>query len=140
MGSSYSCFQRKKVLNSNVPVAEVVVSDKIKLVNFQLQIQSSESAKDFIQMIDSKAPIPQPLEGGDGNGALYECMLDSNYRDILLDECNKTKTIRIYGLDKPYARSFEVMEFDRSIYRGDYYVQWDFGKKSSIVKKPYWKD
>ncbi len=138
MGSSCSCLQRKKVLNSKVPVAEVVVSDKIRLVNFQLQIQGEASAKDFIQMIDSNAPIPQPLEGGDGNGSLYECMLDSNYRDILLDECNKTKTIRIYGLDKPFTRSFEIMEFNRDVYRGDYYVQWEFGRKSSIVQKPYW--
>ncbi len=138
MGSSCSCFHRKKILNSKVPVAEIVVSGPIRVVNFQLQVQGDINAQKFLQSIDSNAPIPQPLEGGDGNGSLYECMLDIQYKDILLSECEKSNTVRVYGLDKPFTRSFEVMEVDKSVYRGDFYVQWDFGRKSSVVQKPYW--
>ena len=95
--------------------------------SFQLQINMNyqSSAKTFIHSIDSNAPIPQPLEGGNGNGPLYQCILDAKKKDILIQMCEQSQANKIYT-------SLHPIQIEKSKYRPDYFVHWQFGKDTTV--------
>jgi hypothetical protein len=53
------------------------------VVYFQLQVKGPFTAQECIWKIDSDAPVPSPLEGGDGNGPLYLCIFDAKLVPLL---------------------------------------------------------
>jgi hypothetical protein len=90
-------------------------TDKMHVVAFQIQMKnSSVSAKEFLQQIDSSAPIPHPLEGGDGKGPLYLCLLDVQ-KLVALKTCIEERGFLFYTQPIP-------MKLDESHYRRDWYV------------------
>lgn len=81
-------------------------------------------------MIDSQAPIPQALEGGDGNGPLYLCILRQDKVDALKSFCQQNPGFHIYGTLHP-------MLLEDSLYRPDAYVRWQFGKDPTVSLTKY---
>lgn len=101
---------------------------RMKCVHFQLQSSSGGyKVKEFLQRVDPRAPMPQPLEGGDGNGGLWECILDAKKVDALIESL--TDTVRLYT--RLYPLSSEV---DTDMYLPSNQVVWRFGKDPVIEK------
>lgn len=103
---------------------------KIRVVEFQIQLKTSGfSVKDLLHKIDPSAPIPQPLEGGNMEGPLYQCILRLEKMDRLQRYCEDNhKDIKIYS----GCLSFDLEE---SLYRPDGYVQWEMGKSPTVTLK-----
>ena len=98
----------------------------MKVVEFQVQIQDlSITANDIIQMIDNSAPFPQPLEGGNGNGPLYQCILCQDKLKEFQDYCEKDTSVVIYT-------SIHSFELPDELYKGHYYVRWQFGANPTV--------
>jgi hypothetical protein len=60
----------------------------MKVCYFQLQIASEyysnpRDAETFLRDIDPACPLPQPLEGGNARGPLFQCILDDSKREAL---------------------------------------------------------
>ncbi len=99
----------------------------MKVVEFQIQITDANVyAQQFIQMIDCDAPIPEPLEGGDGKGPLYMCILDIRKLDNLQKYATREGSgVRVYT-------NFFPFEVEDSLYSPQNYVRWNFGKHATI--------
>ena len=98
----------------------------MKVVDFQLQIRdSSVKASDILHMIDNSAPIPQPLEGGDGNGPLYQVILRQEKVKEFQDYCEKDTSVVIYT-------SMHSFELPDEHYKGYFYVLWQFGGNPTV--------
>jgi len=97
----------------------------MKVVSFQLQKKGSINIYDFLKRIDINAPIPQPLEGGDFKGPLYQCILDSKYTDTLLQTCSTSKDMKVYTECMEY-------EIESSLYKPTHFVQWQVDKEPTI--------
>lgn len=82
----------------------------------------------IIHSIDKQAPIPQSLEGGDGNGPLYLCVLDVEKIDELYKYCNENNHLIIYSTPHHF-------HLDETLYCSDYYVEWYFGSHPNVIKK-----
>lgn len=103
----------------------------MKIAAFQLQIRdSSISAIDFIRNFDVKAPKPQPLEGGNGQGPRYEVILNAIHFEKLLEYCTKNPSIVLYTSPCFY-------EINSELYRPENIVEWRFGQRPSIQKKSH---
>lgn len=102
----------------------------LRVVEFQLQLMTSKyTAKDLLQEIDPSAPIPQPLEGGDMNGPLVQCILRLDKLDTLQRYCEDNhRDIKIYT----GCTSFHLEE---SLYRPDGYVSWQMGADPTVTLK-----
>ena len=101
----------------------------MKCVHFQLQVSGGdrEKAKKILQRVDPRAPMPQPLEGGDGNGALWQCILDEEKVDRLVESLS--------GDVRLYTQFYKVKnEVDASVYLPSNQVAWRFGKEPTIEK------
>lgn len=101
----------------------------MKCVHFQLQISSggADKARQFLHRVDPRAPVPQPLEGGDGNGGLWHCILDSTKVDSLVESLNDS--VRLY------TQLNKIKEdIDSSFYLPTNQVVWQFGKDPTIEK------
>lgn len=104
---------------------------RVRVVEFQLQLKSSKfTAKELLQKIDSSAPIPQPLEGGDGNGPLYQCIVWEKKMDRLQQYCEDNH------LDIKISSGGFAYFLEESLYRPDYYVQWQMGKSPTVSANP----
>ena len=103
----------------------------MKVVEFQLQIQdSSITANDIVHLIDKSAPIPQALEGGDGNGPLYQCILREEKVKEFQEYCEKDTSVVIYT-------SMHSFELPDELYKGTYYVEWQFGANPTVSKTKF---
>lgn len=99
----------------------------MRCVTFQLQISvGGVKGKDVIHSIDKRAPCPCPLEGGDGLGVLWQCILDSNKVDLLI-ESMKGDTVRLYS----FVHKLE-QEVEESLYNPENLVVWRMGKEPAI--------
>lgn len=99
--------------------------------NFQMQVRNTElSAQRIVQGIDARAPVPQALEGGNGKGPLYDCVLDVNKMDQLESFLKDTKAGVVYSA----LRRMELLE---QYYRPDFYVNWQFGKDPIVSGEPF---
>lgn len=96
----------------------------MKCVYFQLQVSSSEKLKKILQRVDLRAPIPQALEGGDGNGGLWQCILDENKVDALV-ECLQIESVLLYT-------PFQRLNIESDLYLPLNKVIWRFGKEPTI--------
>lgn len=99
---------------------------RMKCVHFQLQT-SRAKVKEFLQRVDPRSPMPQPLEGGDGNGCLWECILDAKKVDTLIESLDDN--VRLYT-----QLHIMKMEVDPSLYLPSNQVSWQFGKDPIIEK------
>lgn len=112
------------------------------VLRFQLQIQTyvngayvyinRNSANEFIKRIDPNSPIPQPLEGGNGLGPLYECILDEAKKDQLLQACNQD-THTIMNSPLYLISGYYRIQLEKSNYRPDYYVHWQFFSDTTVT-------
>ncbi len=101
----------------------------MKCVRFQLQISDGRlEARDVIHSVDARAPIPTALEGGDGKGPLWLCILDENKVDSLMESL-VLNTVRIY--DRIVMIQEEIED---SLYKPTNLVQWRLGKDPEIVE------
>ena len=103
----------------------------MKVVYFQAQTQERDITP-MIREIDPNCPIPQSLEGGDGNGGLWQCMIAFNKVEILYD---------LFAHKKPkfklYSMIFDTTEVDDELYRPDCYVQWRFGEPPTVSRSSH---
>lgn len=97
--------------------------------SFQIQIAPSEDPYNkvitFLKHVDSSSPLPQALEGGDGNGCLYECVIELSKKDSLLSYLKDYPDVKIYT-------SFYKITIDPELYKPTSFVHWNFGKDTSI--------
>lgn len=102
----------------------------MKVLSFQIQLKTSlKSANEIVKEIDEDAPIPQALEGGDGQGPLFESMIDAAKELSMYSYFTKSKYAIIYTRPR-------LIEVDEGLYNPDSYVHWQFGKDSILTKKP----
>jgi hypothetical protein len=94
---------------------------EMKVLYFQAQTTQPEKMLDALRKIDPKCPIPQALEGGDGNGGLWQCILDVS-KNLSYDNPDF----------KIYSRMLYITEIDDALYRPDYFVQWRFGGDPTV--------
>ena len=99
----------------------------MRVVDFQLQMSGANlNARDFIQNIDQNAPIPHPLEGGDGNGCLFQCVLDVNKVEKLKAFCERNEHTRIYTNLREY-------DLEENLYSPNNRVEWRFLGHSKVA-------
>jgi hypothetical protein len=103
---------------------------EMRVANFQLQTSDLHNLGPLkiIQLIDAHAPIPQPLEGGDGNGPLFECILRDDKVEALQKFCDENPSVRIYT-------SIEYYDMNDYYYRPNWHVQWQFGGQTTVTEK-----
>lgn len=95
--------------------------------SFQLQLKNTtRTVTELIHELDPLAPIPEPLEGGDGKGPLYQCIFDARKDDLLMRHWKDGGEALIYTF-------FTKLEIDDKLYRPDYYVQWRFGAEPTVL-------
>lgn len=100
----------------------------MKVLYFQAQTTQPEKMLEALRKIDPNCPIPQALEGGDGNGGLWQCILDIIKNQSLLSyvsDINARFTI--------YDTFIETTEIDDALYRPDFLVQWRFGEPPTLL-------
>lgn len=124
-----------KVIPEARAIAESIPSTPMKVCFFQLQILSEfysgpEDATTFLRSIDPRVPKPQGLEGGNGRGPLYQCILDVSKKEKLLNAVENISQLLIVG-------SFGRGEVDSGLYRPDCYAHWNFGADPSLSTEPY---
>jgi hypothetical protein len=107
-----------KVYEFNLQLARNVISQltELELIN-------------ILHSIDKNTPIPQALEGGNGNGPLYLCVLDIEKMEELRKYCKENSHLILYTT---YPSMFDL---DETKYHSDYHVEWEFAKNPSVVKK-----
>jgi hypothetical protein len=94
--------------------------------SFQLQLRTRHrSAAEILHEIDPQAPIPEALEGGDGHGPLYECILDVEKEEALVRFCSESGEGFVYT-------SLHKITLNDLLYQPEYYVQWRFGKDTTV--------
>ncbi len=102
---------------------------RMKVVSFQLQLRSSKAdATQLIHKIDPRAPIPEPLEGGDGKGPLYQCILDKGKEEDLMMYWKEGRDALVYTF-------LYTIEIEEDLYRPDNYVRWQFGKDTTVEQR-----
>jgi hypothetical protein len=89
----------------------------MKVVYFQAQTRERDITP-FLRAIDPNCPIPQSLEGGNGNGGVWQCMMDIDKKDELLICTN-------FRIASTFLYTTDVQD---ELYRPDCYVQWRFGE------------
>jgi hypothetical protein len=100
---------------------------EMKVLYFQAQTTQPEKMLDALRKIDPNCPIPQALEGGDGNGGLWQCILDIGKNKALLSyatHINPRFTV--------YDTFIHTTEIEDTLYRPDYFVQWRFGDAPTV--------
>lgn len=103
----------------------------MKVVDFQFQLKKFEQdIIDYIHAVDPKAPRPEALEGGNGKGPLYQCILTFEKYIELVQYCDATGIGKIYT----YPKEFELAE---DLYRPDYYVHWCLGGLATVTSEQY---
>lgn len=121
---------RDKLREDYEEYLEKQTTKMLRVVELQIQVKTSGfSVKDLLHKIDPSAPIPQPLEGGNMEGPLYQCVLRLEKMDRLQRYCEENfKDIKIYS----GCLSFDLEE---SLYRPDFYVQWQMGSVPTVTLK-----
>lgn len=107
------------------------------VIYFQLQVASEfhdqVDPTKFLRDIDPRCPIVQALEGGNGKGPLYQCILDKTKRAEMLEKTKDNKMIYINGRKfEEYQLGIHDGEVHVDDYRPDYYVHWNFGDDPSL--------
>lgn len=125
----------EKVIPEARATAESIPSTPMKVCFFQLQILSEfysgpADATNFLRSVDPRVPKPQALEGGNGRGPLYQCILDSSKKEKLLKAVENSSQYVIVG-------SFGRGEVDGGLYRPDCYAHWNFGADPSLSVSEY---
>lgn len=100
----------------------------MKCVHFQLQSSNPQKVKELLQKVDPRAPLPEALEGGDGKGGLWECILDANKVDMLVESLQENI---VYLYTEIYSIKKEV---DPALYLPSNRVSWQFGGDPIIEK------
>jgi hypothetical protein len=99
----------------------------MRVLQFTIQVKFVLAFADqIIKDIDASAPIPAALEGGDGNGPLYLCVLDVNKLDRLRNYAASN-----FRIMKLYTRPTEF-ELDDSLYSPTSYVEGNFTGVSRV--------
>ena len=110
-------------------IAKEKGTNKMNVVEFQIQMKhSGVTAKEFLHEIDPAAPIPQAVEGGDGKGPLYQCVLDAQ-KLVPLKTLVEERGFFLY-------RRPLVMKLEETHYRRDWYVQWTMGEPPRVCSQP----
>lgn len=105
--------------------------NRMKVAEFQIQLQSGQqTAQEILQTFDPNAPIPQALEGGNGNGPLYQCVLNATDVNFLRKFCDENPDVIFYT--EPH-----VFELADSLYRPDFYVHWQMGASPTVSEDPW---
>ena len=91
----------------------------MRVVYFQAQTTECDITP-MMREIDPNCPIPQSLEGGDGNGCLWECVIDERKKEAVE---NRFPNVYLF-----------TTEVDDDLYRPEYFVQWRFGEPPSISR------
>jgi hypothetical protein len=97
----------------------------MKVLYFQTQTRNMDAMVSMMREIDPMCPTPEPLEGGDGNGVLFQCILDERKKDVLLAYNNPDF--------KVYSRYLHTTEIDDKLYKPECYVKWRFGGDPTIT-------
>jgi hypothetical protein len=88
-----------------------------KAVQVTIQLKSSFTASECIWAIDSDAPVPCPLEGGDGGGPMYLCIIGEDIVRLLYSGKNMLKF-------KVYSGPSEPFWMKGRYYMNMYHVRW----------------
>ena len=103
----------------------------MKCAHFQIQVRGGhQSIREILQLIDNQAPIPEPLEGGDGNGPLYLCVLQKRKTQEFFRLCADNTIAVMYTSEDDF-------ELEDSLYRSDYFVHWQLGASPSVSAKKF---
>lgn len=94
-------------------------------VEFQVQVRDGSDIYTVMKEVDPQAPIAQPLEGGNGQGPLYQCILQESKVEEMKRRCDETSL---------YLHMMSKLQIDKSLYRPDYYVKWQFAAKPTVSK------
>lgn len=100
----------------------------MEVVYFILQTHGQYEINSFLRQIDPQAPCAEPLEGGDGNGPLYLCMIDAQLQKIVEEVCGKIDHTHVYAK----ADAFRKINVDPKRYSPEYHVQWNLGADPSL--------
>ena len=97
----------------------------MKVLYFQAQTWERDITP-MLREIDLMCPKPQALEGGDGEGGLWQCMLDITKKDAL------------FAYNNPEFRMFSpfvhVTEIEDDLYNPEYFVQWRWGRDPTVSR------
>jgi hypothetical protein len=100
----------------------------MRVLQFTIQVKFVLAFADqIIKEIHPSAPIPDALEGGDGNGPLYLCILDATKLDRLREYAAENfRIMRLYILPTEF-------ELEDSLYKPNRQVKWQPGDNPTVV-------
>jgi hypothetical protein len=92
--------------------------ETLDVVEFQVQTKESpESLFERLQSVDTCVPVPEPLEGGDGKGPLYQCIFQKEKFKNLIE---------LYPSLTIYTQPHEFT-MNRLMYTSSHKVSWQMG-------------
>ena len=94
----------------------------MKVVYFQAQSRDPIKIHSMLREIDPMCPTPQALEGGDGNGGLWQCMLALHKKDAL-----RYYDVTILGIF--------TTDVEDNLYSPENFVKWVWGGLPILVKR-----
>lgn len=91
----------------------------MKVYEFQVQTGDEEAMVKALRAVDSQAPIPQPLEGGNMKGPLYQIIIATETIHAFVKKLEDEKIAHVYTEPNLY-------ELEDSLYSSHSYVEWQF--------------
>ncbi len=101
----------------------------MRVAELQIQLKTNEkTAAEIIHSIDPSAPYPQALEGGDGNGALYLCILkEDHFRMMKQFQEAHAQLFKIYS--GPH-----FFDMDSTKYSPEWTCQWSMDGYATLTR------
>ncbi len=101
----------------------------MRVAELQIQLNQQErTAAEIIRAIDPSAPLPSPLEGGNGQGPVYLCILKEEHLKMYTQFCQKHATSF-----KVYAGPF-FFDMDAERYSAEWTCQWSMDGFATLTK------
>lgn len=109
---------------------EKQTTKSLHVVSFHLQLKTTTyTARQVLHHVDPLAPIPQVLEGGDGNGPLYLCVLREKKVDALQAFCESNQK------DLTISSEYRVFLLAKELYTSDSSVEWKMGTSPTVCSR-----
>jgi len=101
----------------------------MRVAELQIQLKTSEkTAEELIHEIDPQAPLPSPLEGGNGQGPLYLCILNEDLLKFL-EKFKKQHSESFLVYSGPYMFDMEAKH-----YSPEWMCQWSMDGFATLTK------
>ncbi len=102
---------------------------EMRVAELQIQLKAFDKrAEELIHAIDPSAPLPSPLEGGNGQGPVYLCILQEDHLKMYKQFCEKHSESFII-----YSGPF-FFDMDAEKYSPEWMCHWSMDGFATLTK------